>query len=155
MATASCLEKRGCTNPKATNFCLSCKKDNGSCTFDTVVFSKTFFWIDKATSDSLIAHGHTRLFCIYDTASPAPIGSPVANTASSRLYYTNPPLCEDRNAMSLEWGLKKNGSVNLFYFVQDSSSISQHGLNHSYTLRNWRGMITVNYGECPTVKLTW
>jgi hypothetical protein len=155
LPTLSCKEKRGCTNPKAKNFCFSCRKDDGSCDFDTVAFSKAIFWISKATSDSLIAHGYTRLFCVYDTASPAPIGSPISNTSSSRLYYTSPPLCDDHNAMSLSWGLKKNGSVNLFYFIQDSSSACQYGFNPSHTFRNWRGMVSLNYGECADVKLTW
>jgi hypothetical protein len=144
----SSCDKRGCTNSNASNYCVECKEDDGSCYTDRYK-SRRVFWFDKTTSDSLIANGYSTLYCwVHD----APNGTPAAFKGSSTRYFSASPTCDSTHMMAITYYLKRGEALSLSFLVADSAKAKYIGYEK---IKNWGGNISISAGECTVTQLIW
>ncbi len=150
---SSCSKKKGCTDSTATNYCSECKKDNGTCHYEGVF--KHIFWFDKATSDSLIAHGYTEVSCVNIITDQTPYnGMPMFTTVSSNRYFSSAPVCHQNNILCISGALKEGESLNTSYVIADLTNVKEN-FNSAPAIRNWSGTVTIIYGNCLATQLIW
>lgn len=103
--------KKGCTDSQATNYCEKCKRNDGSCVYQ----SQCIFWHNKATNDSLIAHGKTYLFYAVN-------GIIIKQYFIQTSVSNSPPECKTIGMATTERSLKNDGSHMEYYEIIDNSS---------------------------------
>ncbi len=102
--------KKGCTDKTATNYCSSCKKDDGTCTFQ----AKVIFWQKQANASSWGALGVTSLKFYVDGAL---IGS-----SAPTIYFSSSPSCSSTGLASVTKDLGSSKSKSFSYSVKDQTN---------------------------------
>jgi hypothetical protein len=111
LSVFSCA-KPGCTDPTATNFSASAKKNDGSCTYS----EKVIFWQDQATSEMIQNAGITGLYIYID-------GQLAGSTLASN-YWTGAPSCEQSGNVSAQIDLGMQTSKLITYEIKDNNGNS-------------------------------
>lgn len=130
-AALSSCGKKGCTDADAANYCESCKKTDGSCTYE----SDVVFWYDKATSDSLYDFGSSSLTFYLDGA--------IIGSSAITVYNLSVPSCGGGAAnASKELGTSKSKTYS--YSVKDDLGDEI-----------WAATVTMQGNTCHPVQLVW
>ncbi len=133
LSVLSCGQK-GCTDKYADNYCSKCKRNDGSCIYQ----SKCIFWHNKATNDGLLAHNKTALYYIVN-------GIIVRQYIVVSTVVDAPPECSSTGMAAVGRTLKKDGSHFESFEVRDQN---QNVL--------WNGTIDFNANSpCIVIQQEW
>lgn len=120
--------KEGCTDSKAKNYCESCKKSDGSCTYE----GEAVFWYNQSIANFLVNDGAVSLTYY--------VNGQIAGSSAANIYWTSAPNCG--SAVTIERDLGKNKSQSYSYSIKD-----QTGWEY------WNGNVTIKGGECVKIQL--
>lgn len=151
--SSSCNKKAGCTDSTAADYCKDCKKDDGSCHYERKV--QHVFWFDKATADSLTAHGYSAISCVNVLNGQAPYnGMPLYTSVSLQRSFNSAPDCSANNVLMVSASLKKGESKTVSYVIADLRTVTDN-FESAPPIRNWSGTVTLTEDACGATQLTW
>lgn len=116
--------KKGCTDTSASNYCSSCKKDDGSCTYK----AKVIFWQGNTNASSWGSLGVTSLKFYVDGVL---IGSSAAT-----VYQSSSPSCSSNGLASVTKDLGSSKSKSFSYSVKDETNFEWYSGSISLDANN-------------------
>jgi hypothetical protein len=138
----SCKDTSGCKDEDADNFCNTCdENDIPSCTYTC----KISFWHGKATSDTLLKYGSTKLKYYMRDESQVDV---IFGESYSATYWPSEPHCAQENTVTFTKKLEKNMN-NEIIPIQSHFTIKDE--NNRVI---WFSDITLNKG-CRRIPLTF
>ena len=121
--------KEGCIDGNAENFCVECKKDDGTCTFK----GEHVFWYNKEVYDLAIDEEVEKLIFKVD-------GKEVGSQKPTQ--FSSEPKCGDANAINVSMDLGAEKSKSYSYSITDETG---------YEI--WSGSLLFEANTCTAFEL--